>query len=511
MKGKNLAIIVLIAIVCFLSYKIITNEMDLKKQSALLDEKEKEIENLKSEENDDSDESLKVDQTGIKQEEALELSDFLNSEDGLETPTREYGVEEVVINNTGKILTYMVYPQGGISELDKACENWVNESLEKYESEEDLSDGNLLISYNSYQVGEQYVLVEFKGEFYSSSYAHPISFFASFNADSKTGKLLSIEDVLEAKKIAKLKDYVIQEYQVDENFIDDEFLDDWMIRDNGIEIVLEKGKYLPESAGTVRAIASYKMLNSSSDTLVSAELDQDVKKKKKELNKMELDNLNKVKNKTEGLDELSIDPNEKLIALTFDDGPGAHTARLLDILKEHNVKATFFVLGSQIDSHPDLLQRMIEEEHEIGGHSWTHRSFTTLSDEEVKKEIMQTRAKIASITGYDALSVRPPYGAYNDKVKELGKNLGVHFVNWNVDPLDWKTKDANKTYNAIVDIANHGNIVLSHDIHVSTVDAMERIIPELLSKGYRFVTVSEMLSHGRGKIEAGEVYFSMNK
>ncbi len=498
-KIISLQVLIIMLLLSFTSCEFHTNRKTVEEGKETVEtetEGKEDAETIDAEKNEQNDED--------------ELAEYLISPNILKTPNREYGVEEFIIINSGNLLAHALYPKGDLKELDDACKNWIEEVLNTYQNESESTKGEMVISYNSYVVQDQYVVVEFNGEFYNPSYAHPVLLSASFNADLNTGKVLAIEDFLKDDERKNLKDYVMEVKNLSESDIDEELLNNWMILDNGVEIVLEKGKYLPESDGTVRLLATYETLRGEekgNEVLGNEEASSE----KKELSKMEEENLSQLKNNPVDIPDIEGIKDKKVIAITFDDGPGAHTTRLLDILKANNVKATFFVLGSQIDTNPALLTRMVTEGHEIGGHSWTHRSFTTLSDEELKQEIMQTRAKIASITGSDPLSVRPPYGAYNERVKNIGRDLGVHFVNWNVDPLDWKTLNSQATYDAIVNTAANGNIVLSHDIHASTVDAMERIIPKLIEEGYHFVTVSEILTMGRGEIQAGEVYFSMYK
>ncbi len=417
-------------------------------------------------------------QNELTKNKELKLSEFLNSDDNFESMNRDYGFEEFIDVDFQGFTAYVVYPQGNLKELDKACKKWVDNTIKTYQNEIKTFSKLLLIKYNSHIVDNSYVVVEFNGEFYSSIFAPPIPIFASFNADLNTGKVLSIQTFLKPKELNKLKEHIIKATGLDEHLVDAELLNNWEVSDGGIGVALEKSKYFPGSLGVVKVFSSYDML--------------------------------KEKNKRQGTRMIKLKKGEKVIALTFDDGPGAHTPRLLDILKNNNVRATFFVLGCQIDTNPDLLPRMIEEGHEIGGHSWTHPVFNNLSDEALTKEIMRTREKITSLTGFDVVSVRPPYGAYNSRVKAVGKSLGVHFVNWNVDPVDWKTRNAQMTYNAIMRNVDHGDIILCHDTHCSTVDAMETLIPRLLAEGYRFVTVSELLMLGNGEIQPGEVYFSID-
>ncbi|MBR6675842.1 MAG: polysaccharide deacetylase family protein, partial [Clostridia bacterium] len=202
-----------------------------------------------------------------------------------------------------------------------------------------------------------------------------------------------------------------------------------------------------------------------------------------------------------------IDPSKPMIALTFDDGPSAHTDRLLDIFAQYGAKGTFFVVGDLIDNRPSTVVRIVQEGHDIGGHGWSHKKLTTITEEEITDQIMLTRAKIYEVTGFDSHIMRPPYGSFNDTVKAVGALLGVSFIHWSVDPMDWKTKNADAVYNEIMRTAKDGAIVLCHDLHKSTVDAMELVIPQLIAEGYQLVTVSELMEYSGIDIEAGNVYF----
>jgi peptidoglycan/xylan/chitin deacetylase (PgdA/CDA1 family) len=153
------------------------------------------------------------------------------------------------------------------------------------------------------------------------------------------------------------------------------------------------------------------------------------------------------------------------------------------------------------------VKRIVKEGHEIGNHSWSHRQLTYLSDEEITDQIMMTRAKIYDTVGVDSLIVRPPYGACNDTVKAVGKKVGVSFVNWSVDTLDWKNKNAKAVRNEIMNSIFDGAIILCHDLHKTTVDAMEIVVPELIEKGYQLVTVSELMEYSEGTLVAGKVYY----
>lgn len=187
------------------------------------------------------------------------------------------------------------------------------------------------------------------------------------------------------------------------------------------------------------------------------------------------------------------------IALTFDDGPHATlTPKLLDVLKEKGVKVTFFVLGECAAANPAVLQRAAAEGHEIGNHSWDHKLFPKSGGSGVAFEINQTNAAIENATGRKPVLVRPPYGATNATItKRLNEEFGLKVIMWDVDPLDWKNRNSARVKSEILKATKPGSIVLSHDIHPTTVDAMAETIDALKEKGFKFVTVSELIAMDR--------------
>jgi len=189
------------------------------------------------------------------------------------------------------------------------------------------------------------------------------------------------------------------------------------------------------------------------------------------------------------------------VALTFDDGPSIYTERLLDILKEHDVTATFFVVGQSARIHAATIRRMNEEGHQIGNHTWNHPNLTELSDELIQEQIQRTDSIISQIIGETTPHMRPPYAAYNDHVLAVS---GMPFILWSVDPLDWKDRDPEIVAARII-ASPAGAIILAHDIHRTTVEAMPSIVASLKSKGIRFVTVTELL--GPRTLESGHTYF----
>ncbi len=187
------------------------------------------------------------------------------------------------------------------------------------------------------------------------------------------------------------------------------------------------------------------------------------------------------------------------IAMTFDDGPSAeNTPRLLDMLKKRNIKATFFLVGQCAAEYPDIVKRTAAEGHELGNHSWSHPQLTKMGEGAVTEQLQHTHDVVAAATGVSMKVMRPPYGAFSATQRAwANKKWGYKIILWDVDPLDWKVRNAAHVENEILKQTVGGSIVLSHDIHKSTVDAMPATLDALAAKGFKFVTVSELLAMDR--------------
>src|SRR5437016_13960579 len=187
------------------------------------------------------------------------------------------------------------------------------------------------------------------------------------------------------------------------------------------------------------------------------------------------------------------------IALTFDDGPNEKlTPRLLDLLAQHHIHATFFVIGENVTQHPEILQRAAREGHEIGNHSWSHPNLAKMSDDAVRSQIKRTEEAISGAIGARPVLLRPPYGSLTARQKHfIHDELGYEIVLWDVDPNDWKRPGPTVVTNRILKETRPGPIVLSHDIHPGTIEAMPATLSELEAKGFKFVTVSELLRMAR--------------
>ncbi|MCI8321111.1 MAG: polysaccharide deacetylase family protein [Dorea sp.] len=180
----------------------------------------------------------------------------------------------------------------------------------------------------------------------------------------------------------------------------------------------------------------------------------------------------------------------KKIALTFDDGPNiACTGRLLDGLKERNVRATFFVIGKNVKANPKLTKRISEEGHMIGNHTYSHIDMSKVSEKKAGKELKKTSRAVHAITGEYPQYMRPPYGVCSRKLEE---SLDMILVRWTIDPLDWKTENTDEIVKKVVTKTEENDIILLHDCYNSSVDAALKIIDILKKEGYEFVTVDEL-------------------
>lgn len=191
----------------------------------------------------------------------------------------------------------------------------------------------------------------------------------------------------------------------------------------------------------------------------------------------------------------------KCIALTFDDGPSLHTIGILKSLHKAGAKATFFALGLQLREHPHIAREILLQGHELGGHSYAHQKLQFLSRAELERDFSYVSKLMFQATGERPAMFRPPYGEFDSLVQDVA-NAPV--ILWSVDPKDWLTKDPNETYERVVSRVQPGDIVVMHDILGSTRHALPKILKTLGQRGYKFVTVSELL----GELEPGQIYRS---
>ncbi len=185
------------------------------------------------------------------------------------------------------------------------------------------------------------------------------------------------------------------------------------------------------------------------------------------------------------------------ISLTFDDGPHPrYTGEILDVLVSFGVRATFFVVGENAEKYPDLIMREVEEGHEIGNHTFDHENVREVSFEEATRQILETGRAVSEVSGFTPRLFRPPEGKIGDEALRAASELGYTVVLWSVDTRDWTNIAAGKIARA-AKAAKDGDVILCHDFisgESHTAEALRTFIPELQSRGYEFVTVSELIN-----------------
>lgn len=203
----------------------------------------------------------------------------------------------------------------------------------------------------------------------------------------------------------------------------------------------------------------------------------------------------------------AIDPSKPMVAITFDDGPNPETTTpMLDALEENYAKATFFCLGQNAGYYPETVQREYNLGMEVGTHTYSHVVLTSLSASALDSEISKSVDAINKAIGVKPSLMRPPYGAVNKTVLSAVGGYNLCCMNWSLDTEDWKTKNADATYNEVMK-AQDGDVVLLHDIHEYNVDAVKRFVPDLIAEGFQLVTVPELYEARGETLEAGTVHY----
>lgn len=352
-----------------------------------------------------------------------------------------------------------------------------------------------------------------------------------FNVDLEEGRILSLDDFLDVddQALQEILKHALELIEVDKNMIIEKNTRqtvltsrdnwDWSMSQNGLTFIFD-GAIFPESKKepvhtTIPLQELYLQIHDQINHYVQLSDKQQEEWEvalQEEKDRILAEKREKEKREQEKAaakqqqEQATNDPNGKYIALTFDDGPSAEvTPRVLDILKQYDAKATFFMLGSQLDYHPEIAKLVADAGHEIGNHTEQHQDLTTLGPDGIRQEIKSTSDKINSITGSRPYLVRPPYGAYNENLRNDATNQGNSIILWSIDSLDWQTRNADAINREVQQQLTPGSIVLMHDIHPTTADALPELMETLHQKGYQFVTVSQLLKM-QGKSGAGPFY-----
>lgn len=200
----------------------------------------------------------------------------------------------------------------------------------------------------------------------------------------------------------------------------------------------------------------------------------------------------------------TIDLRKKLVALTFDDGPGPYTKRIVNCLKRNDGRATFYVLGQRVKVYPSQIKAIYKAGNEIGNHSYNHPMLYNLSGKQIRSQMSRTDNAVKKLTGTKPVTMRPPGGGVDSFVR---KNVGKPMILWSIDTRDWEHRNKDMTVNHVLNNVSDGDIVLMHDIHEPTMRAALELIPKLKKKGYELVTVSELAKYRGVKMKNGKSYY----
>ena len=226
-----------------------------------------------------------------------------------------------------------------------------------------------------------------------------------------------------------------------------------------------------------------------------------------------VDKVIEANNESRRLPIYSVETSERKISITFDAAWSAEdTDLLMKILKKHNTKATFFVVGDWVKQNPDALKKLFENGHEIGNHSDKHPAYSRLSRGEIRQDMLDCNAKIKAITNSEIKLCRAPSGDYDNKSIEVCESLGMKMIQWDVDSLDWKLLSVDEMYARVTSKVQNGSIILFHNGVENTPEALDKILTKLEKDGYEFVTVSELIYWDNYTIDhtGRQIYYSNN-
>ena len=333
--------------------------------------------------------------------------------------------------------------------------------------------------------------------------AHPASMTQFWTFDKKSGEVVGLADFTEQSDeaaeaiISAAKDNISQtikqrqQPEIDLNeIINKEALSNFIITNNGNSLAwpLGQASLLPSSYGELTITVPISSVSKYLQNPTARKLANIPKPPEPKPEPAPAAPAPTVANKT--------------IALTFDDGPGPYTEKLLDILDKYDAKATFFLIGSKVSARANTLRRMQSRGHQLGNHSWSHPELNKVSAEQLASEIDQTNNAIKQAVGTKPNIIRPPYGAFNRAVLEQFRQRGMSAVVWSVDTRDWADRNSEIVCSRAVAGARNGAVILMHDIHPTSVNAVPCILDSLKQQGYSFVTVQNLI----GDMTPGAVY-----
>lgn len=392
--------------------------------------------------------------------------------------TYNYQIKTIIEENTNTLIA-INYPTSNIKKIDKSIEKYVNNTyndfLKQYNEITFLNKKHELnIDYTYYNIANKYISVVLFKHISSSDNNLNINEIYNYVYNIKEKTQIKFKDIINEND-KNIKDLIVN-----------------LLLENYGSII-DMNKLINIDYDNIKFSISNDFITIFFDnSIVSSDYKEIIKIEIPIIYFNKLSNLEKNEIETIQYNEPIInyiDISKPMVALTFDDGPSIYTEEILETLKQYNSNATFFVLGNKIDAHNSTIIKMYQNGNEIGNHSYNHRCLTKLSKIEQVEQINKTQELIKKYTNFTPIYLRPTYGSVN---KALRNNTNLDIVLWNIDTRDWKYKDVNKIVDNALKNVKDGSIILMHDTHKRTSDAVKIIIPKLIENGYQLVTISEL-------------------
>ena len=410
---------------------------------------------------------------------------------GIRTSVHQAGNQRSMSSSSGGLSCTARYPIFALGRTDAALSSCVHELIrfatEDHSRYHTDTRATLDISYASSQYDSRYVSVILLST-YAVEGAPSLTTVRAFMIDTENDAVLKGADMVSDP------DAVL--FQLEAKFTrifgdmtggyaspgDLDWLSHAVLDRDGLSFYFQAGEILPIDAGMQKITLPY--LQCSDLLAVSSQVIRDAAR--------------------------SIDPSKPMLALTFDDGPSEETLRILDVLEEYGGRATFCVVGNRLNQYSNVLRCIAAQENEIASHTWSHQKLTDLSASQIRSQLVRVNDLVFELTGKQVRVLRCPYGSFNTRVRNICAEMDMVIASWKVDTLDWSTRNTNKTYRSILNESESGYIVLMHDLYATTADAVIKAVPELISRGYQLVTVSELLSFHRDGAVPGTAYIRLD-
>ena len=390
---------------------------------------------------------------------------------------------ETIIEKNNQMMIAINYPITNIDKLDKKIQSDVKERYQEFlEQQQEFvaiaKDAEFNIDYTYDIIDERYVMVVLKIFSNSNLLSNPRNDLNTYVYDKKEKQFLTLTDIIASTETDKLQTLILEQLKKDypdcllkkkkkkllSHFSDIHFTFD----EETFYFYFEPYEI---TAGYFDIITTKIPIEK-----IGLAIDINQGKTEKEWKKVEM--TTKI-----------IDPNQKSVALTFDDGPSTYTDDLLDLLKKYDASATFFVIGNKVEIYSETMRRMVREGNEVGNHSYNHKWLTKVSEEEFLNQINQTQQIVKKITGFTPRLMRPTYGAVNQSLRKRSK---LKVIMWDVDTRDWESHNISTIVKKTINSTKDGSIILMHDTKKQTITILEKLLKQLKSDGYQFVTVSEL-------------------